>query len=501
MTFGVKLMSRNLIKFASLGAGAAALALYLWTYHVEVDDLRKCSGSDTSTRNQRLTRSINGRRVSPKCTPSPSQPSSSLSSSKLLQRLCRNVRRPVPLELRRAAVNNQTSCNSSIHGNLWLRIVEAQESFDSKDQSNIWKAITSLGPCRGDESSLRGDVYFSHCNAAPPPVCEQNVSEKCRQPVPIHNKAPTNEVGRVSAADSIDGRAVDQIDRDVPRTFPSHSFFSKSQGFGQLSLRRVLVAWVSWEREFLSMLSKDGASQKVLLPGSNQDDFVTNKQTNDSRILPTAYVQGMNMIVAHLLKHLDEVHAFQLFCHVMVNPMYNFRHVVCPGMPGLFEHQHILDSLIHQHIPAVAHVLGKANITVVLFSTEWILTLFAYVLEGRFLNMFLDRFFAFGWPAFYQVALSLLESRLQDMEYAISLMSTSSHETAAKNEYATPHEGVLSIVKGIGRRQQYHFSDNTGCKGKSQEIESIFERALDFSISYDNLDRLLDEYNSKHANA
>ena len=35
-------------------------------------------------------------------------------------------------------------------------------------------------------------------------------------------------------------------------------------------------------------------------------------------------------------------------------------------MPGLFEHLHVLERLIDRYIPAVAHVLSRANLSVVL---------------------------------------------------------------------------------------------------------------------------------------
>jgi hypothetical protein len=476
-------MSRRLGKAAVLAAGAAALAMYWWGQRGAPLGAAATGGNGWNGKRRRRRRS--GRRPRDRAA-----------------RAAR--RRAVPVVLQQAALRVLTKgvltkCAAPVtHGNLWLRIVEAQELSNGRAGAGttatataepglhqVWRALRGLGPHGDDRRSLRGDVYGWHCRAATPPTTggnDDNV-DSCRRVESL--RLSSSEYESQPSAAGIDTRAVDQIDRDVGRTFPRHPFFAQMQGYGQCSLRRVLVAWVSWEREYLHMVNGEGCEG---MDGADEHDDIN---TDDDHIVPpiltpTAYVQGMNMIVGHFLKHVDEPRAFRLFCHIMVNPLYNFRHIVCPGMPGLFLHHHVLEHLIDQHIPAVAHVLLRAKLSVVLFSTEWILTLFAYVFDGKFLNVFLDRFFGFGWPAFYQVALALLESRLQDME---SAMGGSVPADQHYDGYASPNEGVLSIVKGIGRRRNYGDAQSGGLN-----IEEILERALHFDITNEDIDALAEEH-------
>lgn len=451
-------MSRRLQQAAVLGAGAAVLALYWWGQRTTARKAPSGGGKKGKRRSRPLTWAMQ--------------------------------RRGVPAALKEAALRIMAvGSERTPHGSLWLRIVDAQElsdgnacARDESGQHRVWRALCGLGP-HGKLDSRRGDVYGWHSRAAPPRPPDENDRDNGGSQLMVLNPETHPQ------AAEIDDRAVDQIDRDVGRTFPRHPFFAHAQGLGQISLRRVLVAWVSWEREFLCVVNGEENLEGLIRVDDNDD-------TNDGGrfiapiLTPTAYVQGMNMIVGHFLKHVDEARTFRLFCHIMVNPLYNFRHIVCPGMPGLFVHHHVLERFIDRYTPAVAHVLSRAKVSVVLFSTEWILTLFAYVLEGKFLDAFLDRFFAFGWPSFYQVALALLESRLQDMESALSRSGGGSvhHQD---DIYASPNEGVLSIVKGIGRRQSYGTEQSA-----TLDIGQLLERALHFRITNREIDLLAQEHES-----
>ena len=61
----------------------------------------------------------------------------------------------------------------------------------------------------------------------------------------------------------------------------------------------------------MRMVNEDGSMTMSVSGTSDCSSHV-------SMMTPTAYVQGMNMIVGHFLKHVDEPRAFRLFCHIMV---------------------------------------------------------------------------------------------------------------------------------------------------------------------------------------
>ena len=227
-----------------------------------------------------------------------------------------------------------------------------------------------------------------------------------------------------------------QIDLDLLRTCPNHAFFSKPSGLGQVELRNVLYAYVRWEEEA----------------------FNTNTMSG--------YVQGMNLVAGHLLQHVNAFHAFYLFSHIMVHPKFCLQEIVRKGMPGLYRHLNILEKLMEQHLPSVATSLHHANVPLLFFATEWILTLFSYRFDGYFLNRFFDLFFEHGWPAFYSIFLSLLDS----IEETLVKIIQTSNEDDWQAE-------VLFLVKNIGSK--------CGAEDKmlsEQRTEQIFQRATEFQI-------------------
>ena len=227
-----------------------------------------------------------------------------------------------------------------------------------------------------------------------------------------------------------------QIDLDLLRTCPNHAFFSKPSGLGQVELRNVLYAYVRWEEE----------------------TFNTNTMSG--------YVQGMGLVAAHLLKHVNETTAFHLFVRIMVHPKFCLQEIVRKGMPGLYRHLNILEKLMEQHLPSVATSLQHAKVPLLFFATEWILTLFSYRFDGHFLNRFFDSFFEHGWLAFYQIFLSLLESVEQKLLTII--------KTSDENDWQAE---VLFVVKNIGSK-----CDTEDKILSEQRTEQIFQRATEFQI-------------------
>lgn len=113
----------------------------------------------------------------------------------------------------------------------------------------------------------------------------------------------------------MDASSLEQIERDLARTFPKHTYFGgSSKSPGIIKLRRVLTAF------------------------SNYDCQVN-------------YVQGMNYIVAALLLHCSEVIAFWLFVALIED--YELRDIYLPSLPGLFKHSQMIDILMEQHLPSV----------------------------------------------------------------------------------------------------------------------------------------------------
>jgi len=60
------------------------------------------------------------------------------------------------------------------------------------------------------------------------------------------------------------------------------------------------------------------------------------------------YVQGMNFIAGALLYHCSEEIGFWIFVLLIKN--YEIRDVYLPGLPGLYKHTFVIDSLISQYL-------------------------------------------------------------------------------------------------------------------------------------------------------
>ena len=171
----------------------------------------------------------------------------------------------------------------------------------------------------------------------------------------------------------------DAIDRDIGRTCPRHILFRSKEGNGQRGLRRVLIAWVCLER--------------ALVPESER----------------CGYVQGMNMIVAHLLKHVDENVAFEIFTRMMVCKKYLLLHNFAVGMTGALQKMKLVSVFCEKHCPILHSYFEKYSIEPVTYATEWVLTLYSYVLEGKLLCLVWDSFFMHGWDFFFKFTITLLK--------------------------------------------------------------------------------------------
>jgi hypothetical protein len=72
------------------------------------------------------------------------------------------------------------------------------------------------------------------------------------------------------------------------------------------------------------------------------------------------YVQGMNFIAGALLYHCSEEIAFWIFALLIKN--YGIRDVYLPGLPGLYKHTFVIDSLISKHLHNIFKHLVLTNL-------------------------------------------------------------------------------------------------------------------------------------------
>ncbi len=182
----------------------------------------------------------------------------------------------------------------------------------------------------------------------------------------------------------------DKISRDIGRTYPESKLFQYDNSLCQQELTNVLHAWVNFEIEY----EKD-----------------ENKRCG--------YVQGMNLLVGHLLQHVGESLSFEIFLHLMLNKQYNFSALLEPGMSGTLEKVNYLSELSQRKCGFLFSCLTKNNILPMTFSTQWILTLYTYVLDGELLWLIWDNFFLYGWEFFFNITIEFMKGLEERLKLAI----------------------------------------------------------------------------------
>ena len=114
----------------------------------------------------------------------------------------------------------------------------------------------------------------------------------------------------------------------------------------------------------------------------------------------------MNFIAAVLLYHCGEVNAFWLLSSLMEK--YKLKDVLKQGMPGLRHHQEVLEKLVKKYLPHLWEHFDRNYVTISLFSTEWIISLFLNFLPIELTGTYLDSIFQDSWTALYKVAIEVL---------------------------------------------------------------------------------------------
>ena len=133
------------------------------------------------------------------------------------------------------------------------------------------------------------------------------------------------------------------------------------------------------------------ALQRILLAFSNYETSV-------------GYVQGMSFIAAVLLFHGGEVAAFWLLCALM-EKNYKLKHVLQQDLPGLQGHEEKLEALGRMRLPKLFDHFDKNFVTVSLFSTDWIISVFMNFIPIELTHIYIDLFFKKGWHVFYEVGI------------------------------------------------------------------------------------------------
>jgi len=163
---------------------------------------------------------------------------------------------------------------------------------------------------------------------------------------------------------------LEQIMRDIPRTFPDEEYFKDTDV--QDTMRRVLMAVCVEYPEI-------------------------------------GYVQSMNFLVGFLFLHSKTEDAcFALFRRIMSHPRMRMQEMYKPGLPLLFKVLDALRKLTERHAPRCHAKFQELGLEYIMFSQTWFMTLFTYSMDWSKVGPIWDVFFEKGWEGPLRVALYMI---------------------------------------------------------------------------------------------
>ena len=115
----------------------------------------------------------------------------------------------------------------------------------------------------------------------------------------------------------------------------------------------------------------------------------------------------MNFVVAILLYHAGEVGAYFLLDQLMEK--YELKQVMRTGLPGLQAHEKKIEESGRMELPTLFEHFDKHDVTMSLFSTDWIMSMFLNFVPTEMSHIYLTLFFEQGWEIFYYVAIQILK--------------------------------------------------------------------------------------------
>jgi len=165
----------------------------------------------------------------------------------------------------------------------------------------------------------------------------------------------------------------DVIERDLDRTFPTHSIFNKHSDIGQGGLRNVLRAYAVYDQE-------------------------------------VGYCQGMGFIAALFLMYMTEEDAFWLLVAVLSDDKkWKMRGLFTEGLPFLRQRFFQLEKLIEIFFPELSKKLEYVDIPPSCYATKWFMTGFAHVLPFPVVVRIWDMYLYEGNKIIFRIALQCLK--------------------------------------------------------------------------------------------
>eukprot|EP01133_Synstelium_polycarpum_P000175 gene175-210_t len=203
-----------------------------------------------------------------------------------------------------------------------------------------------------------------------------------------------------------------QIQRDLNRTFPKHSFFVEKGGFGQQILCNILTAFSIYNPE-------------------------------------VGYCQGMGFITCLLIIYMAEEDAFWVL--VQLAEKYGMADIWKPEFPYLQTCFGIFDTLLESQFPQLFAHIHKENVFTPLFASQWFICLLIYNLPFPVIVRIWDLFLYDGLIVIFAAALSLFKI------YEDQMLKSEFEEILSLLKFANGEEKTLRIELNSFMKMVVHY--------------------------------------------
>jgi hypothetical protein len=218
---------------------------------------------------------------------------------------------------------------------------------------------------KGVPDSMRGEVWFDFVDAV-----------RVQRAYPI----PTNDID----ISRIPKNTLEEIERDIDRTFPRHALFIEKDGAGQVSLRKVLQWYAALDTE-------------------------------------VGYCQGMGFVAALFLTYMPEDKAFFTFYATLTRRKCPLRMMFLPKLVEMQVMLHVIDRLGQLFLPRLWQHFTSEGVHVTMFFTEWAMAFFCRGFSFELVTRMWDVLLLEGrLKMVYRVSLAILqhvESRLLELKF------------------------------------------------------------------------------------
>lgn len=266
----------------------------------------------------------------------------------------------------------------------WAFMFEHWEQFTSQ-ASKV--AVLKRRIRKGVPHAVRGEAWKRILDLA----AYETIENGKKETVPKFSERYPNL--NTLSTENVSSRTIDEIERDLDRTFPNHVLFEEKDGIGQSSLRQVLRWYAAIDPD-------------------------------------VGYCQGMGFIAGLLLSYMDQNQAFYCLAGLLQHRHGPFRDLYLPGMIDARKKLFVFGELGKQYLGKLWIHMVKQNVEPSMFATEWIMTMFCRGFSFDMVTRVVDIYCYEGFKIVYRVSLALLKS----LESKILKLS---------------FEGILKLIRNI----------------------------------------------------